>query len=529
MTMTQHALPDFPQKARLAQMRERLIAPARSIVGYQEIIFEDAQRLGLTSMLDDLARIRCAAQDLVQLVNRLLDTATVVDAETKTDLQAFQARLRHDLRTPLNAIIGYAEMLLEELEDVAGAQLREDLERLLNEARQVLQLLDVIVDFSNGPHGLPDGGDAEAAHILALQQAIRPAAEAPRALEPGHILVVDDNENNRELLRRRLEHEGHKVAVADSGHRALKLLSQQPFEVILLDLMMPDMNGLELLQRLRQDERWRRTPVIMISGLSATEAVIRCIEAGADDYLSKPFDPVLLRARINAGLERKRWHDREQEYLRRIEAEKERADALLRNILPGQIVNRLNGGETAIADRFEAVTVLFADLVGFSSVAARMSPARLVDRLNRIFTCFDVLVDQFGVEKIKTIGDAYMAAAGLPEPRIDHADVIVELAFRMLDELDRVEAGAEEPFQIRIGIHTGPVIAGVIGRHKFIYDIWGDTVNIASRLEGHGIPNQVQVSNATCQALRGRYDCRPRGMIDLKGIGPVSVFLLHNV
>src|SRR5690606_34959153 len=152
-------------------------------------------------------------------------------------------------------------------------------------------------------------------------------------------------------------------------------------------------------------------------------------------YLAKPFDPVLLRARINAGLERKRWHDREQDYLRRIEAEKARADALLRNILPGQIVARLSDGETAIADRFDAVSVLFADLVGFSAVAAHMPPAQLVDRLNRIFTCFDSLVDRFEVEKIKTIGDAYMAAAGLPEPRRDHADVMVELAFRMLEEL----------------------------------------------------------------------------------------------
>ena len=187
---------------------------------------------------------------------------------------------------------------------------------------------------------------------------------------------------------------------------------------------MPDLNGFEILQRLKADEHLHDIPVIMVSGLQETDSVIRCIEAGAEDYLPKPFNPVLLRARISACLERKRWRDRERRYVERIELEKAKHEALLRNILPGEIVTRLNDGEVVIADRVEEATILFADLVGFSAIAARLPPARLVARLNGIFSEFDALCRRWQIEKIKTIGDAYMAAAGLPQPRADHAKVI---------------------------------------------------------------------------------------------------------
>ena len=290
---------------------------------------------------------------------------------------------------------------------------------------------------------------------------------------------------------------------------------------------MPGMNGFEVLSRIKADERWQAIPVVMISGLQETEAAVRCIEAGAEDYLPKPFNPVLLRARINACLERNRWRVRELAYLHQIKVEKERADSLLGNILPTQIISRLNGGETVIADRFEDVTILFADLVGFTPAAARIPPARLVQYLNRIFSSFDALANQLGIEKIKTIGDAYMAASGLPDSCPDHAEIMADLALGMLDILRRLD-GADPPFAIRIGIHTGPVIAGIIGQHKFIYDVWGDTVNVASRLESHGLPNRIQVSALTRQRLSHRFAFEARGSITLKGRGRMKTFLLKT-
>ena len=208
-------------------------------------------------------------------------------------------------------------------------------------------------------------------------------------------------------------------------------------------------------------------------------------------------------------------------------AERDRSEALLRNILPDPIVQRLNAGETTIADQFTEVSILFADLVGFTEAASRMTPARLVDRLNRIFTGFDQLAMRLGVEKIKTIGDAYMAVGGLPEPRPDHAEAIAHLAIGMLE----VVAGENHlygaaPFEMRVGIHTGPVVAGVIGRHKFIYDVWGDTVNIASRMETTGSPGRIHISDATQRNLGGRFRFEPRGIVELKGRGSANAFFL---
>jgi adenylate cyclase len=522
---------DFKRRASLAVIWQDLVTPVRAILGFQEIIVEQGQRLRLEGELPYLHRVLAAAGALNDIVDRILDSSPDAGADAD-DPRKIQAKLRHDLRTPLNAIIGYSEMVLEDLGSSSeGEVLRLDIERLLDEARQLLDRIDAIVDLSrrdteraDPAESRPDAA-AEAA-IVSLLRTLQPDSNSLKSSLAGRILVVDDNNSNRDLLRRRLVHEGHDVAVAGSGLEALVLLEKDSFDLILLDLLMPDMNGVEVLERLKSDERWRSTPVIMISGLKETDAVIRCIEAGADDYLPKPFNLVLLRARINACLERKRWQDREREYLMRLRAEKERSEALLRNILPNPVVLRLNAGETLIADRFENVSILFADLVEFTPAAALMTPSQLVDRLNRLFFEFDILALRLGVEKIKTMGDAYMAATGLPEPRPDHAEVIAEFGLAMLNALQRMNGDDESPLRIRIGIHTGPVVAGVIGHHKFIYDVWGDTVNIASRLEANSLPDRIQVSEAMRRLLASRYNFEPRGPINLKGRGCIDAFLL---
>jgi class 3 adenylate cyclase len=328
------------------------------------------------------------------------------------------------------------------------------------------------------------------------------------------------------MLASLVQSRGYEPIQLFEGARVADAVRERPPDLILLDLMMPELNGYQVLGHLKADGRWREIPVIMISGLRETDSVVRCIEAGADDYLPKPFDPVLLRARISACLERKRWHDRERQYLAELAAEKARADALLHNILPRDIVLRLGNGEVLIADRVEEATILFCDLVGFTELAAALPPARLIERLNGVFSEFDLLARELGIEKIKTIGDAYMAAAGLPLPREDHAAVMAELALGMLEALKRQNATARRPFRARIGMHTGPVVAGIIGRHKFIYDVWGDTVNLASRLEAQGVPGRIQVSAATREALAHRYAFEPRGPVQVRGKGQVPAYLL---
>ena len=511
---------EFGHRARLSALWQDLITPVRAIAGYQEIIVEQSQQLGLGDVAPYFEKVLVSARVLGALADDLLDPhSPAADADQL-------AELRHDLRTPLNAIIGYSEIALEEIETIANADaLRGDIRALLSEARNLLNRIDAIVDLSRTQDAdtASEAGDV----VEGLLRTLRAGADASRTTEVGRILVVDDSDTNRDLLERRLVHEGHTVKTVESGQKALDALAAESFDLVLLDLMMPDMNGIEVLERLKADEVLHRVPVVMISGLSEIEAVIRCIEAGAEDYLPKPFNLVLLRARINACLERKRWREREREYLAQLRAEKDRSEALLRNILPDPIVKRLNAGETTIADGFAEVSILFADLVGFTPAAAKMTPDRLVSKLNRIFTGFDGLAIEFGVEKIKTIGDAYMAVAGLPEPRPDHAEAMARFAHGMLEVLAVENAGDEATrFQIRIGIHTGPVVAGIIGRHKFIYDVWGDTVNIASRMESSGNPDCIHVSGATVRSLAGRFELRPRGLVELKGHGHAETFFL---
>ena len=528
--MTERALEQERQRrARLANMRHELLAPVTALVGYSELLIEKARGLELEDIGPDLQRILISAQELLELIDRLLGVDGAAGHPSGVDFSELQAKLRHDLRNPLNAIKGYAELLLEELDEVGAAATRPDLEALLSEADSLLSRVDVIIDFSSSRDAAL--GDQERGAVTSmianLVRTVRPIEEVSTGpSETARILVVDDNASNRDLLFRRLSHDGHHVARADSGHQALEILEVEDFDLILLDLLMPDLNGFQVLERLKADERWHGIPVIMISGLQETDSVIRCIEAGAEDYLSKPFNPVLLRARISACLERKRWRDRERRYVERIELERQRYETLLRNILPGQIVSRLNNGEVVIADRVEEATILFADLVGFTAAASRVTPAVLVNNLNRIFSAFDDLCRRLQIEKIKTIGDAYMAAAGVPLPRPDHAEVMADFALAMLAALERVNAIAEVSFQMRIGIHTGPVVAGVIGSHRFLYDIWGDTVNLASRLESHGLPGRIHVSPQTRQLLEGRYHLEARGLINLRGIGKVRTAFL---
>jgi adenylate cyclase len=202
------------------------------------------------------------------------------------------------------------------------------------------------------------------------------------------------------------------------------------------------------------------------------------------------------------------------------------SDGLLLNVLPRSIAERLKRDPGVIAERFEEVSVLFADVADFTPFAEHTSPERLVGVLDEVFSAFDVLTERHSLEKIKTIGDAYMVAGGLPEPRVDHAEAIVSLAIDMQSEFARLCSELELGLAIRIGIDSGPVVAGVIGRRKFIYDLWGDTVNTASRMESHGIAGRIQVTEATYQRLRARYRFEDRGETEVKGKGRIRTYLL---
>jgi class 3 adenylate cyclase len=337
----------------------------------------------------------------------------------------------------------------------------------------------------------------------------------------GLVLVVDDDEANRMLLCDPLEAHGYKIIEAENGEQALQKVEQRPPDVILLDVMMPRMDGFEVCRRLKKNPSTADIPILIVTALSERMERMMGIAAGASDFLSKPVDLQELTLRVNHAVHAKHIFDQ-------LQAEHERAESLLLNTLPRAIAERMKQGEVNIADYHPEVSVLVADLVGFTTLAAHIGPEQIVYLLNEIFSGFDMLAEKHGLEKIKTIGDAYMAAGGLPLPRPDHAEAIAELALDMRADLEKFNRAYNTCIQLRIGISTGSVVAGVIGRWKFTYDLWGDTVNLACRLESLGQSGTIQVSGLTYERLKDKYQFDGSRSIDIKGRGTELAHALRS-
>lgn len=319
-------------QARLANIRQELLSPANAILAYTQMVEEAAAAYPEAEWLADLESIHSAAEKLVDMVDRLLEGQQDEGEESGEAEERLRSHLRHDLRTPINAVKGYGEMILEDLEaeglgeDVGAQTLLADLRNLLTEAERMLTRIDSAVDALRGEEGGSEaaGSDAGAGEAQAMESGLAESLAQAESRRPertvtGRLLVVDDNASNRDLLSRRLSREGHEVVTAEGGQAALDLARSQPFDLILLDLLMPDMNGLDVLVHLKGEEGLRDIPVIMISALDEMDTVVRCIEVGAEDYLPKPFNEVLLRARIGASLEKKEWRDRERAYIRELQ------------------------------------------------------------------------------------------------------------------------------------------------------------------------------------------------------------------
>jgi class 3 adenylate cyclase len=374
-----------------------------------------------------------------------------------------------------------------------------------------------------------------------MDQTNNPAETQPSIAKPIDplfasfcILVVDDSRTLRRILIRELNSLGfHNILEAADGIEAIETVKAKPVDLMLLDMEMPELDGLGVLSQIKEDDIYKTLPIIVISGADQFEKTIKCIEIGAEDYLPKPFDPILLRARIFSSLEKKRLRDLDKKHLEMLNQEKElleveqlKTEKLMLNILPRPIADRLKRGEKNISGSYPDVTILFSDLVGFTKMSSQTSATDLVKLLNDLFTRFDKRADSLGVEKIKTIGDAYMAVAGLPIPRPDHAQLCAELALGMFEDLKAFNQENGKELDMRIGLNSGPVVAGVIGYTKFSYDLWGNTVNTASRMESTSRPGRVQVSPATYEAIKNDFNLEDGGLMECKGLGEILTHLL---
>lgn len=348
------------------------------------------------------------------------------------------------------------------------------------------------------------------------------------------ILIVDDQEANIELLEGFLADDYTNVKSTSDPRRALPLFNALAPDLILLDLHMPHLDGFAVMEQLQACiPPGAYVPILVLTADVSPDVKQRALSEGAKDFLSKPFDPDEVLARIKNLLETRLLHlqleNRNRilaQAMHELDAERELSEQLLLNVLPHSIADRLKHEKGIIADRFSEATVLFADIANFTPVSSRLAPEEVVLWLNDVFSSLDRLVEQHRVEKIKTIGDCYMMVSGLPTPRPDHAEVAAELALALRDEMANRIAPHGRPMRMRIGIHSGPVVAGVIGTDKFAYDLWGDTVNTASRMESHGVEGAIQVTETTYQRLQPCYEFEERGVVEIKGKGVMRTYFL---
>ncbi|MGH7504036.1 MAG: adenylate/guanylate cyclase domain-containing protein, partial [Longimicrobiales bacterium] len=517
------------ERASLAQLREEMRTPALAILGYARMVLEDvpATRASLRS---DLEKIGLAGESFLALLEDLLDPGHPTWNLQTPDRDELLGRMRHDLRTPLNAIIGYAELIQEtEIEPETDAALAGDIERIVASGRQLLDILEEAVRFATTRTMEGAGHSRTAALAQEVLAKIQPlhADAAALPLRQGTLLVVDDVEANRDLLARQLARQGYTVSSAASGGEALGLLGEQRFDLVLLDIFMPGMDGVEVLSRIRSDPALVDLPIIVISALDETDGVVRCMEMGADDFLSKPFDAVLLGARIGTILEVQRLRAQERSHARALEKQQEWVDDLLRRAFPAVIADKLRTGEATVVESSADATVLVAGLHGTSSLA-RSGPAALVEHLGELFGRFDSLVEDAGLDTVKTVGPRYIVAAGLPAVHSDHARLMADLALAMRDETTRYGSATGTLVRPRIGVHTGAAFAGIISGGRLAFDIWGDAVDTAQQLQLDAAPGTIQVSPSTFALLGDDFVLTSRGVVQIPGIGQMRAYLLQG-
>jgi len=498
-------------RARSAYLRQELTAPAAALGEYARALLAAAATTTDAETVREAERIAERAQHFSQQVERI--TAPDAGLPEQGDRHFWRA-VRHDLRGVASFIIMACEEVREAAPAAVHAQIADDLARTLSTARRVIDLIEQVVNFGRNPG---TGTTVPEAVRLMLAQlphaAARPAADAPA----GRVLVVDDNEYGRDLVARMLVNQGHAVEIVAGGVEAFDRLGdpgRAPIDLVLLDVMMPGMSGPDVLVRLKTEAPTRDLPVIMVSALGEDDTVLACIAAGAEDYLTRPVRPELLRARITACLEKKRLRDRAGEYQARI-------NGLVRAIFPPSAVEEWERTGTIAPRHHELAGVLFLDVVGFTKFAERYrdDPAPVIRLLQTLVEQFEATAARHGVQKIKTIGDAFMGVAGLTGGCVNPALSLLTCGLNFLEDARSHPAG----WQVRVGIHVGPVVTGVLGRVQFSYDVWGHTVNAASRVESHGLPGRVSLSTEAWAMLGGAAVGEPRE-VAARGLGLVTVW-----
>lgn len=344
------------------------------------------------------------------------------------------------------------------------------------------------------------------------------------------ILIADDMQIIAELIASLLEGLGNDIEFlfASNGKDACKMAKNDMPDLVIMDWEMPEMNGFDAMVRIKRNESTQDIPILIASAFSDSESIYKALQAGAIDYIRKPIDSVELVARVRSALTLASAFQKLKEQTQRLNQERARSEQILRGYLPEELAYEIMHQGFSKPQRYKNVSILFADLVDFTTNTTCMSAKRLFDELNDIFPAFDKITKYNRCIKIKTIGDAYLAACGLPNPNENHALHLAQLAVEMRNYI--TERNKTNPFKwkIRIGISSGNVFAGLIGKDYFHFDVFGDTINTAARMQQYTAPMQINLSEETAKLIAGRYKNIERVPITVKGKGVKRMFYLHK-
>jgi len=357
----------------------------------------------------------------------------------------------------------------------------------------------------------------------------------PNDFHKAHILLADDSKYIRRFITREIEEQGYTSDAFTNGQELLDYLhNNNKGDIIILDNHMPVKDGITTLKELKNDSKLKNLPVLFLSATTDKEQVVKALELGADDYIAKPFnnDEFIARIRVHLRIDilKKQLYDKNrmlEKMNKEIEAEKVKTDRLLFNTLPRKIVEDLKKYGKTEPETFKDVTVFLSDIVSFTKLSASIEPVVLINELNEMFTEFDNIMESNQCERIKTIGDAYLAVCGMPEKNPEHAKNLINAAIDIVNYLKERNKTAKIPWFIRIGIHTGNVVGGIVGITKYIYDIFGDTINTTARMESNSEPMKINISETTYNIVSENYKFIAREPIEAKGKGLMNMYFVE--
>jgi adenylate cyclase len=531
------------RRAFLAHMRHHLRTPINAMIGYSEMLLEDVAERGQEDFIPDLQRIHTASNQLLAHVNDIFDPARLDTSQCSLELDTFGANLQPILLTPVTAIIGYSEMLLEDAADQGQEDIIPDLQKIHDAAQHFLVLIN---NTANSPALQAAAGDIDhqAPAASPISWEIETAIHSPaRAVgdtvqtDHGSLLVVDDNEINRDVLSRRLVQRGYCVAVAADGRQALQMLMSQPFDLVLLDIMMPGMSGFELLTILRERHSAAELPVIMATASDQSSDIVAALTLGANDYVTKPLDFPVVLARIRTQLSLKRAIQEIHRLAEQLELRNRFIRTTFGRYLADEVVTSLLDSPEGLklgGERRE-VTILMADLRGFTSLSGWLAPEQVVVILNRYLgTMVDIIMRHQGTIDA-FIGDAIFVIFGAPLWMDDHPQravacaVAMQLAMSSVNAQNRSEGLPE--VEMGIGLNTGEVVVGNIGSHKRAkYGLVGSHVNLTARIESYTVGGQILISEATRHAVGSDVIVDAQVAVEAKGIEqPITLYDVRGI